>query len=197
MSCRTGLVRSAGVLRPSCGPAARRLRNGARTASRSSPWRLVRVEIEADDDQGRVVRVIPLVVVGLDDLVGRVLDVLPLADDGMAVGRLLPEQQWQDRLALQVPRLVLVAFISSSMTRACPSPRWNSMLWRRCAGCACDRPRCRGRPPSGRRQNRSGRWCIFGARYVGALLAPPLRSVVLSMSPGLILSVPLNIRCSR
>ncbi len=69
--------------------------------------RLVRVEVP-DDDQGGVVRVIPLVVMGLDDLVGRRPDVLGLADDGMAVWSFLAEQERQDGLLLQVPRPVFV-----------------------------------------------------------------------------------------
>ena len=70
--------------------------------------RLVGVE-PADDDQRGVVRVIPLVVVPLDDLGGRVPDVLLFADDRVRVRRVLREQQRQDRLVLQVPRVVLVA----------------------------------------------------------------------------------------
>ena len=69
--------------------------------------RLVRVE-PAGDDQGRVVRVVPLVVVPLDDLRRRGPDVLLLADDRVRVRRLRRVEQRQDRLVLQVPRPVLV-----------------------------------------------------------------------------------------
>ena len=46
---------------------------------------------------------------GLDDRRGRAADVLAFADDRMAIGGLGAEQQRQDGLLFQVPRLVLVA----------------------------------------------------------------------------------------
>ena len=63
----------------------------------------------ADDDDGRVVRVVPQVVVPGDDLGSRTTDVLLIADHRVAVRVLGIEQPGQDGLVLQFPRAVFAA----------------------------------------------------------------------------------------